>query len=540
MVMLRQSQFTRDLLAEQQDLSAIDRYSAWHEQAETVVEPALYRDLIPLSAPGPGQQYAFEVDLDLCSGCKSCVSACHSLNGLDQGEAWREIGLLISDDWRQPFQQTITTACHHCIDPACLNGCPVLAYDKDPATGIVRHLDDQCIGCQYCVLKCPYEAPRYSRDRGIVRKCDMCSNRLRAGEPPACVQACPHEAIRITLVDSTADFSRPFLPVGPDASTTLPTTRFKSSRTLPDSLRAVDRETVRPEPPHTPLVFMLVLSQLSVGLFLLERLMAWATAPTASTSPPAVQLWSGLFGGLAAIGVSVSHLGRPLGAWRSFLNLRRSWLSREIVVFGLYLPLAALAALAAGAPRILPRLSAAIADAATLCGLLGVFCSAKLYADTRREFWKLSWTAGKFFASTVLLGVAGTLASIAWFGCPPPLWLALNAILILSAVFKLAIDHCVTRHLADDDFSPLHKTALLLAGRFGLVYRARLALGIIGGVLVPTLLIVGTFPSAERQSFYPGLASALMFAACLAGELIERHLFFTAVQPVKMPGAIAS
>ena len=39
-------------------------------------------------------------------------------------------------------QQTITSACHHCEDPGCMNGCPVLAYDKDPVTGIVRHLDD--------------------------------------------------------------------------------------------------------------------------------------------------------------------------------------------------------------------------------------------------------------------------------------------------------------------------------------------------------------------------------------------------------------
>ena len=50
----------------------------------------------------------------------------------------------------------------------------MLAYEKDAETGIVRHLDDQCIGCQYCVLKCPYDVPKYSKKRGIVRKCDMC------------------------------------------------------------------------------------------------------------------------------------------------------------------------------------------------------------------------------------------------------------------------------------------------------------------------------------------------------------------------------
>ena len=191
-----------ELLAEQQRLTVVGRFAKQHELNPGPAQEKYYRDLIPLTQPQPGQQYAFEVDLDKCSGCKACVSACHSLNGLDEGETWRGVGLLFSDDWREPFQQTVTTACHHCADPGCLNGCPVLAYDKDPVTGIVRHLDDQCIGCQYCVMKCPYDVPKYSARRGIVRKCDMCANRLAVGEAPACVQACPTEAIRITLVET--------------------------------------------------------------------------------------------------------------------------------------------------------------------------------------------------------------------------------------------------------------------------------------------------------------------------------------------------
>src|SRR6266404_2417067 len=88
-----------DLLAEQKDLSAVSRFAQWHKLNSPAVGGGNYRSLIPLTKPKPGQQYAFEVDLDKCSGCKACVSACHSLNGLDDGEAWRDTGLLVSDDW---------------------------------------------------------------------------------------------------------------------------------------------------------------------------------------------------------------------------------------------------------------------------------------------------------------------------------------------------------------------------------------------------------------------------------------------------------
>ena len=243
------------LLAEQRALTAVEKFGRLHDRQRSPFLEPHYRDLIPLSAPRPGEQYAFEVDLDRCSGCKGCVTACHSLNGLDDGEAWRKVGLLFGEMLVReprggnrvvPLQQTVTTACHHCVEPACLLGCPVLAYDKDPATGIVQHLADQCIGCSYCVMQCPYEVPRYSARRGIVRKCDMCHDRLAVGEAPACVQACPSEAIRITLVErefvraeyrssssrrkesliSNASIANTFLGDAPDPSLTLPTTRY--------------------------------------------------------------------------------------------------------------------------------------------------------------------------------------------------------------------------------------------------------------------------------------------------------------------------
>src|SRR5215471_330273 len=110
-----------ELLAEQQRLTAVERFSRHHDQGAIPVQTKLYRELLPTHAPSDGEQYAFAVDLDACSGCKACVTACHSLNGLDEEETWRDVGLLQDATNEGGFLQTVTTACHHCIDPACLS-----------------------------------------------------------------------------------------------------------------------------------------------------------------------------------------------------------------------------------------------------------------------------------------------------------------------------------------------------------------------------------------------------------------------------------
>ncbi|MCB1842729.1 MAG: 4Fe-4S dicluster domain-containing protein [Halioglobus sp.] len=276
-----------DLLAEQQELTAVDEFSRVHaglKDASVPLQAKYYSRLLPATVPGPGQQYAFDVDLDRCSGCKACVVACHSLNGLDEQETWRDVGLLIGGTKSQPVMQHVTTSCHHCLEPACMQACPVDAYEKDPVTGIVRHLDDQCFGCQYCTLACPYDVPKYHSEKGIVRKCDMCSDRLAVGEAPACVQSCPHEAISIRTVD-VADVlenaeADSFLPAAPEPHLTFPTTTFHTRRVFPRNMLPADYYSVNPQHPHWPLILMLVLTQLSVGAFavglILESLLSSA------------------------------------------------------------------------------------------------------------------------------------------------------------------------------------------------------------------------------------------------------------------------
>lgn len=514
--------FVQELLADQQSLTAVEQFSRAHDE-HALAPGSRYRNLIPLEAPRPGEQYAFEVDLDKCSGCKACVTACHSLNGLDDNETWREVGLLVNPPRRRrsgvakstpTTLQHITTACHHCVDPACLNGCPVLAYEKDSVTGIVRHLDDQCIGCQYCVLKCPYDVPKYNDRLGIVRKCDMCSNRLAVGEAPACVQACPNEAIRITKAVTetvTIEFRQrrqSFLAGAPAGDYTLPTTRYVSA-TAPESspLVAADSATLRPQPTHWPLVLMLVLSQASVGV----------VGASVLSGTSGTLLLVALALGVASIAASVFHLGRPMGAWRFFLGLRRSWLSREILLFGLFVPLLALASLTKA------KFQPALPAAALVVGLLGVFCSMMIYHDTRRSLWNWRRSSISFFGSTAVLG------SLSWMGVDSASNVAFAVLATVFAV-KLLMEVSVLRHVTDNEWTPLRKTALLILGPFQLAAFGRMLLGFasIGSAL---LLSIGVLPAHAILAWLP-------FALALGGEILERVLFFRAVDAPKMPGGL--
>lgn len=444
---------------------------------------------IPLTAPAAGEQYAFEVDLDACTGCKACVAACHSLNGLDEHEAWRDVGLILSPA-PTGYAQTVTTACHHCADPGCMHGCPVRAYEKDPATGIVRHLDDQCIGCSYCILKCPYDVPKYNDRLGIVRKCDLCHGRLAAGEAPACVQACPTHAIKVVTV-ATATPNPSFLPAAPEAAWTQPTTRYVSRRPVPKSARAADALTATPEPGHMPLVLMLVGTQVSVGALI------------------AGSIWLALFVAVAGLAASVFHLGQPFRAWRAFLGLRRSWLSREILVFGLYPPLLAAA--------LWPPFSDWAVPGATTVGLVGVFCSMMIYADTPRWEWRFVRTM-PIFAGTVVLSVLA-IALVLNRGHSPELVAALVAVTLT----KLGFERMTQRD---------ERSARLRDGALRRMVATRTVLAMFGGVFLPIVAIL------DPASAFG--CTAIAGVALIAAEFAERMFYFRSVSPSKMPGVSAS
>jgi DMSO reductase anchor subunit len=322
----------------------------------------------------------------------------------------------------------------------------------------------------------------------------MCHGRLAEGEAPACVQACPTHAISIVNVSVApgpkVDTSA-FLAAAPDPAHTQPTTRYVSRRPLPAELAPADAAALHVQPAHWPLVLMLVGTQASVGAL---------AAGSASLAAVTAAF------GLAA---SVLHLGQPLRAWRAFLGLRRSWLSREIVVFGLYPPLLA--------ATFLPALARFATPAALAVGLAGVACSVMIYADTPRREWRFARTVLHFAGTVALLALATAFALSA--GRAP----TVAALLIGTAVAKLIAEYA----LAQND-----RQRRLRAGPLRRASRSRVLLAVLGGVLLPTAALLDPVGAQGH--------AALAFVALLAGELCERFLFFRSVDPYKMPGVASS
>lgn len=170
---------------------------------------------------------AFLYDATRCTACRGCQTACNQWNENDEEipEIENGVDAVNSGTYENPPELSAQTwvrmrfaeeerngklswlftrlACMHCTEASCENVCP---------TGAIAHLDDGfvlidqewCIGCGYCVQACPYEVPHKDEHTGTARKCTSCIDRRDNGYEPACIKACPPNALlyddRDTLV----------------------------------------------------------------------------------------------------------------------------------------------------------------------------------------------------------------------------------------------------------------------------------------------------------------------------------------------------
>ncbi len=469
--------------------------------------------LIPQHALAAGEQYRFHFDMTKCIGCHCCEVACNEQNNNPPDMNWRRVGEIEGGVY--PFTQRfyLSMGCNHCLEPSCLQGCPVDAYTKDALTGIVQHSADACIGCQYCTWNCQYGVPQYNPERGVVGKCDMCYGRLAEGREPACVNACPEQAIQIEVVEVAA-WKTDFVQLGnapgmPIADRTVSTTRITLPDNLPTEIQKADYARVRPEHSHMPLVIMTVLTQLSVGAFV----SVWLMALLGRTE--LLGLGAAAAFGVAnlALAASTLHLGRPIHAYRALKMWKRSWLSREVLLFTLF---AGAASVYAGALWFGFPGTAALGGITGLLGIGGITASAYIYLVPARPSWNSKHTLAEFLLAGAILG---------------PLFLAAftpeDGLLLMAATAaagaQLLNQGAKFLWLTRSDEFELKASSRLLSNDLEKLFILRFALLVLGGMVLPSLGYA-----------IPGLLLAL------AGELLGRYLFFVSVVPKNMAASFFS
>lgn len=198
------------------------------------LQKALAGNEEPRFFPNPerlnAKRWAMTIDMKKCKqDCHDCIKACHHVHNVPNfGNPKDEVKWI----WEEPYEKAFPgeeneymqeyidqslkktefiLLCNHCDNPPCVRVCPTKATWKRE-DGIVMMDYHRCIGCRFCMAGCPYGSrslnwrdPRPfikeinkefpTRERGVVEKCNFCSERLVKGLIPACVEACKEKAL---------------------------------------------------------------------------------------------------------------------------------------------------------------------------------------------------------------------------------------------------------------------------------------------------------------------------------------------------------
>jgi Fe-S-cluster-containing dehydrogenase component len=188
----------------------------------------------------PNRKWTMVVDLDKCTGCNACVVACHAENNVpivDENEVirgrsmhWMRIERYWEGEWPDVKASYMPVMCQQCENAPCEPVCPVYATQHSERENLNIQVYNRCVGTRYCQNNDPYKVrffnffdPQFEgllseqlnpdvtvRTAGVMEKCTFCVQRIRRGEEkalvenralqdgevvPACVQACPSEAL---------------------------------------------------------------------------------------------------------------------------------------------------------------------------------------------------------------------------------------------------------------------------------------------------------------------------------------------------------
>lgn len=151
------------------------------------------------------------VKVDRCLGCKSCELAC-AVEHSESKNLFAAIGERPVPRTRLSVAQgdgfAVPLQCRHCQDAPCIEICPTKALHRadEDSPVVIEH--DLCIGCNWCVLACPFGVISVDSEGRTITKCDQCFERVERGELPACVSACPSGALEFKRVDEVVKDKR--------------------------------------------------------------------------------------------------------------------------------------------------------------------------------------------------------------------------------------------------------------------------------------------------------------------------------------------
>jgi len=158
-----------------------------------------------------GHHWVMVIDLSRCKNARKCIAACQAAHELRPEQY--HINVLQMQDTKDTAPYYMPKPCYHCDNPPCTKVCPVNATFKRK-DGIVLIDNIRCIGCRFCIAACPYSARMFQwfepelteeekervydvelnvpQKKGTITKCLFSADRLRKGQLPYCVSACPN------------------------------------------------------------------------------------------------------------------------------------------------------------------------------------------------------------------------------------------------------------------------------------------------------------------------------------------------------------
>ena len=500
-------------------------------KAQTGMQCGNYQiDLPPLAED---ENYRFHFDATACIGCRCCEVACNEQNNNPADVKWRRVGESEGGVFPEVSQLFNSMSCNHCIDPACLIGCPTNSYIKIESTGIVIHDDPSCIGCQYCTWNCPYGVPTFHEERHIVTKCHMCHERLDIGQSPACVQACPSGAIEIEVfkpkewLEGAID-KEGNMPHLVDARATNSTTRYTLPKNLPE-MTAADDFHLKPAHSELPLVFMTVMTQVSLGAFL-ALFLGDVLSLGGKVEPSWIVAIMAMLPAALGLPLSALHLGRPLKAMTAMKNIKTSWLSREALALGAFTGMMSMNVVLYLVS--VPTFLRVIFEALTLgVGAYGIYAQGMIYQIVARPSWNRKTTLLKFFGAGYI-GLFLIALVMVGLGYSAEVVMPLISLALLVALAQGFFSYEDKRSLAyGGEYAPqLTKTNRLYDEHFKGAFYLRITTFVLGAILLP--LIVSLSVGTTAAFWFLAVALVLMCTS----ELMDRFLFYSTVVPLNMAG----